>query len=80
MGFPTFVCAATAVNHLNDDALILQDVEQSRDNNVTAAGMVVGVALVSMSIEGVITAMRFCRRNHVIAIVVSINFKAVYVV
>ena len=75
MGFPTFVCAATAINHLNDDALILRDVEQSRDNNVTAAWMVVGVALVSMLIEGVITAMRFCRRNRVvIATVVSINF------
>lgn len=73
MGFPTFVCAATAVNHLNGDALILQDVEQSRDNNVTAAWMVVGVALVSMSIEGVITAMRFCTKSRVIATVVSIN-------
>ena len=69
------MCAATAVSHLNDDALILRDMEQSRDNNVTAAGMVVGVALVSMLIEGVITAMCFCRRNRVvIATVVSINF------
>ena len=75
MGFPTFVCAAIAVSHLNDDALILRDVEQSRDNNITATGMVVGVALVSMLIEGVITAMCFCRRNRVvIATVVSINF------
>ena len=75
MGFPTFVCAATAINHLNDDAISLRDVEQSRDDNVTAAWMVVGVALVSMLIEGVITAMRYRRRNCVvIATVVSINF------
>ena len=67
------MCAAIAVNHLNGDALILRDVEQSRDNNVTAAWMVVGVALVSMFIEGVITAIRFCRRSRVIATVVSIN-------
>ena len=72
MGFPTFVCAATAVNHLNGDAVILRDVEQSRDNTVTAAGMVVGVSLVSMLIEGVITVMRLCR-SCMIATVVSIN-------
>ena len=73
MGIPTIVCAAIAVNHLNGDAIILRDVEQSRDNTVTAAGMVVGVALVSMLIEGVITVMRLCRRSCVIATVVSIN-------
>ena len=80
MGFPTFVCAATAINHLNDDALILQDVEQSRDNNVTAAWMVVGVALVSILIEGVITAMRFRRRNRVVITTVVSIFIAVNVV
>ena len=80
MGFPTFVCAAIAVSHLNDDALILRGVEQSRDNNVTATGMVVGVALVSMLIEGVITAMCFCRRNRVvIATVVSIKFMGKFI-
>ena len=73
MGIPTIVCAAIAVIRLNSDAIILRDVEQSRDNTVTAAGMVVGVALVSMLIEGVITVMRFCRRNCVIATVVSIT-------
>ena len=73
MAIPTIVCAAIAVDHLNGDAIILRDVEQSRDNTVTAAGMVLGVALVSMLIESVITAMRFCRRSRVIATVVSIN-------
>ena len=71
LGFPTFVSAATAINHLNNDAIGLRDVEQSRDNTVTAAGMVVGVALMSMSIEGVITAMRFCTNSDAIAFVVS---------
>ena len=74
MGFPTFVCAAIAVSHLNGDSVILQDVEQSSDSNVTAAGMLVGVALMSMSIEGVITAMRFCTKSCVIAIVVSFMY------
>lgn len=63
--------AATAINHLNDDSVILRSVEVSRDITVTAAGMVVGVALVSMSIEGVITAMRFFTNSDAIAFVVS---------
>ena len=45
--------------------------EQSRDNTVIAAGMVVGVALVSMLIEGVITVMRFFTKCDVIALLVS---------
>ena len=69
--FSTFVSAATAINHLNDDAVSLRYVEQTRDNTVTAAGMVVGVALVSMLIEGVITAMRCCTNSGVVAFVVS---------
>ena len=45
--------------------------EQSRDKTITAAGMVVGVALVSMLIEGVITLMRFCAKVGVNALLVS---------
>lgn len=45
--------------------------EQSRDKTITAAGMVVGVALVSTLIEGVITVMRFCAKVDVIALLVS---------
>ena len=81
MGLPTIVCAAIAVIHLNSDVIIFRDVEQSRDNSVTAAGMILGVALVSMLIEGVITVMRLFRRGRVIATVVSINlYSIVYVV
>ena len=71
LGLPTFVCAAVAVGNLNANATNLRDVEQSRDNTVTAAGMLVGVALVSMLIEGVMTAMCFCTKGGVIAFVVS---------
>lgn len=73
MGLPTIVCAAIAVIHLNSDVIIFRDVEQSRDNSVTAAGMILGVALVSMLIEGVITAMRLCTKGGVIGFVVSQN-------
>ena len=65
------MCAAVAVSNLNANATNLRNVEDSRDQSVTTAGMVVGVALVSMLIEGVITAMRFCTKGGVIAFVVS---------
>ena len=63
------MCAAVAVSNLNATATNL--VEDSRDQSVTTAGMVLGVALVSMLIEGVITAMRLCTKGGVIAFVVS---------
>ena len=65
------MCAAVAVSNLNANATNLRDVEDSRDQSVTTAGMVVGVALVSMLIEGVITAMHFYTKDGVIAFVVS---------
>ena len=71
LGLPTFVCAAVAVSNLNANATNLRDVEDSRDQSVATAGMVLGVALVSMLIEGVITAMRLCTKGGVIAFVVS---------
>jgi len=62
LGFPTFVCAAVAVNHLNLDAIHLRHVENSRDNTVSAAGIVVFMGLLTMLIECVIV---FVRRREV---------------
>ena len=67
------MCAAVAVSNVNATATYLRDVEDSRDQSVTTAGMVVGVALVSMLIEGVITVMRLCTKGGVIGFVVSQN-------
>ena len=74
LGLPTFVCAAVAASNLNANANNLRDVEDSRDRSVAAAGMFIGVALVSMLVEGAITAMRFCTKGGVIGFVVSCFF------
>ena len=75
LGLPTFVCAAVAASNLNANANNLRDVEDSRDRSVAAAGKFVGVALVSMLVEGAITAMRFCTKGGVIGFVVSCFLK-----
>lgn len=60
MGFATFVCAATAVNTLNADAVSLGNMEQSRDEAVTGTGIVVFMALLVILMETVIIVVRFC--------------------
>ena len=72
LGFPTFVCAAVAVNHLNSDAIHLRHVEDSRDNTVSAAGVVVFLGLLTMLIEGVIVLLRLVNEEAVNAFVVSV--------
>ena len=71
LGFPTFVCAAVAVNHLNSDAIHLRHVEDSRDNTVSAAGIVVFLGLLTMLLECVIVLLRFVIKIPVNTFVVS---------
>ena len=71
LGFPTFVCAAVAVNHLNSDAIHLRHVEDSRDNTVSAAGIVVFLGLLTMLLECVIVLLRFVIKVPVNTFVVS---------
>ena len=72
-GFVTFVCAATAVNNLNADAISLRDVEQSRDSAVAGAGIVVFMALLAILMESVIIVLRFCTDGVWNAVVVGCN-------
>ena len=72
LGFPTFVCAAVAVNHLNSDAIHLRNVEDLRDNTVSAAGIVVFLGLLTMLLECVIVLLRFVTKVAVNTFVVSI--------
>jgi len=75
MSFAAFVCAATAVNNLNADAIIsLRDVEQSRDKAVTGAGTVVFIALLTILMESVVIALRFCTEGIWNVFVVCCNF------
>ena len=83
LGFPTFVCAATAVSSLNTNAVSLLGVEEARDNTVSIAGTVVFLGLLTMLLEGVIVLLRFATTGAFNAIVVSsccpiviIHFKA----
>ena len=71
LGFPTFVCAAVAVNHLNSDAIHLRHVEDSRDNTVSAAGIVVFLGLLTMLLECVIVLLSFVIKVPVNTFVVS---------
>ena len=72
LGFPTFVCAAVAVNHLNSDAIHLRHVEDLRDNTVSAAGIVVFLGLLTMLLECVVVLLRFVTKVAVNTFVVSI--------
>ena len=65
LGFPTFVCAATAVSHLNLNAIHLRHVEDSRDNTVSAAGIVVFLGLLTMLMECVIVLLRLVNKGAV---------------
>ena len=73
MGLAAFICAATAVNKLNTDVINLRDVEQLRDTTLTGAGMVVGVTLLTILMEGVIIVLRFCTDGVWNALVVGCN-------
>lgn len=73
MGFISMVCAATAIGNLNADSISLRDVEQSRHNTVVGAGMVVGMALLTMLVEIVIIVLRFCTKGVWNAVVVGCN-------
>ena len=65
------MCAANAVNKLNADAISLMGMEPSRDEAVAGAGMVVGVALLTMLMESVIIVLRFCTEGVWNAVVVG---------
>ena len=71
LGFPTFVCAATAVNSLNANTESLLDMEEERDKTVSTAGTVVFLGLLTMLLEGVIILLRFVTTGAFNAIVVS---------
>ena len=71
LGFPTFVCAATAVNSLNANTESLLDVEEERDNTVSTAGTVVFLGHLTMLLEGGIILLRFVTKGAFNAIVVS---------
>lgn len=73
LGTIAIVCAATAVSNLNADAVNLRDVEQSRHNAIVGAGIVVGVALLTMLMESVIIVLRFSTKGIWNAVVVGCN-------
>lgn len=73
LGFSAFVCAATAVNNLNANAIILRavEVEDARDRCVATAGIVVFLGLLTVLMEGAITLLRFCTNRALNAFVVG---------
>ena len=71
LGFPTFVCAATAVGSLNANAESLLAVENTRDITVSTAGAIVFLGLLTMLLEGVIILFRFVAQGAFNAKVVS---------
>ena len=72
LGIPTFLCAATAVSHLNLNAIHLRHVEYSRDSTVSAAGIVVFLGLLTMLLELVMVLLRLVNKGAVNTCVVSV--------
>ena len=72
LGFPTFVCAATAVSNLNSNETSLRYVEDSRDRTVSAAGIVIFLGLLTMLLEYVILSLRLVTEKSLNVFVVSI--------
>ena len=54
-------------------SITLRDVEDSRDNTVTAAGMVGFVGLLTMLLEGIIVLLHFCTEGVLNAFVVGLS-------
>jgi len=72
LGFSTSVCAAVAVNHLNSNAMQLRHVEDSRDNTVSATGIVIFLGLLTVLMECVVVLLRLLRKETVNCFVVSV--------
>lgn len=72
LGFSTSVCAAVVVNHLNSNAMQLRHVEDSRDNTVSATGIVIFLGLLTVLMECVVVLLRLLRKETVNCFVVSV--------